>query len=448
MRSSHGCAAGSGITTVARIVARARSCSRRGDVRFSPVATISRNRTTAAKAGNSVCSGVQSSDRVGRLIKRRRIGHRGTTGAGVTCSYYHLDTGSFLSFNGGLQLVADNTTLRDRATPGVDCNIGCFGRVAFVRRAIQRIGREEKFHALHICGRCAVALVHVTASNPLCAGRHPDLVGAAIVTDRCARSMAAMKEIVTRLWRIRAANAATGMNAVMPAKIVIRVDSVPAAVMRFERVVRPANTGIRAGNDNSLPSEPKRPDIRRVRVSNARLDRRRRRGAAGLQRRLLDRASLRKVILNMGIACNARHVGASGQRVGDLSSALHHDRINDIEGLMLDVVFAQPLQDWPLCGLRLVQQGLINETALFGFSWQISGRAQIGLVCEHDKKFSLLSVGGVFHYPWRDLLRRRRMKRALRRQLNALADSVGRSDSSNERYSSCHEEQRTKNTPP
>ena len=345
MRSSHGCAAGSGITTVARIVARARVSARSSDIRLCTIASISRDRTTAAKAGNSVCSGVQSSDRVGRLIKRRRIGHRGTTGAGVTCSYYHLDTGSFLSFNGGLQLVADNTTLRDRAGPGVDRNIGCFGRVAFVRRAADWVRREEKFHALHICCWRAVALVHVTASNPLCAGRHPNLIGAAIVSDCCAGCVRAVEEIITRLWRVRTTNAATGMNRIMPAKIVIRVDSVPTAVMRLERVMCPANTGIRTGNHDSFPLEPKRPDIRRVRVSDPRLDRRRPRRAAGPQRRLLDHASLRKVIVNKRIACDSRHVWTSRQRVGDLSSAFHQDSINDIERLMFDVAHAQPLQN-------------------------------------------------------------------------------------------------------
>jgi hypothetical protein len=33
------------------------------------------------------------------------------------------------------------------------------------------------------------------------------------------------------------------------------------------------------------------------------------------------------------------------------------------------------------------------------------------------------------------------MKRTLRGEFNALADSVGGSDSSNQRYSSCHENQ-------
>jgi hypothetical protein len=167
--------------------------------------------------------------------------------------------------------------------------------------------------------------------------------------------MAAMKEIVTRLWRVRAANAATGMNAVMPVKIVIRVDSVPTAVMRLERIVRPANTCVRAGNDDSLSPEPKGPDIRRVRVSNARLDRRWRRGAAGLQRRLLDRASLRKVVLNMRIACDAGHVRAGRQYFGELAIAFHQNRVHDIKRLMLDVAVAQPSQEWLLSALGFLQ---------------------------------------------------------------------------------------------
>ena len=286
-----------------------------------------------------------------------------------------MDASSFLSFNSSLQLVADNTTLRHRAGPGVDCNIGRLSRVTFVRRAANWVRCEEKFHALHICRRRAVALVHVTASNPLRARRHADLIGAAIVADRCARCMATMKEIVTRLGRVRSANAATGMNAVMPAKIVIGVDSVPATIMRLERVMCPANTGIRTGNHDSLPLEPERPHIRRMRVSNSRLDRRWRRRTAGSYRRLLDRASLRKVIVNKRIACDSRHVRASRQRIGDLTSAFHHDGVNDIERLMFDVAFAQPLKDRPLRGLGLFKQGLINEAGLFRFSLQIGSRA-------------------------------------------------------------------------
>jgi hypothetical protein len=74
---------------------------------------------------------------------------------------------------------------------------------------------------------------------------------------------------------------------------------------------------------------------------------------------------------------------------------------------MLDVALAQPLQDRFLRALGLVQQGLINETTLFGLGWQIGRRTEVGLICEQDKKFSLLAVSRVFHHPGRDLFRRR-----------------------------------------
>jgi len=110
--------------------------------------------------------------------------------------------------------------------------------------------------------------------------------------------------------------------------------------------------------------------------------------------------------------------------------------------LILDLAFAQPLQDWLLRALGLFQQGLINEPALLGFSWQISGQTEIGLICQHDKKFSLLVVGSLFHYPRRDLLVERVVLNALTHRLRrSRSTCVGRSDSSNERYSSCHQKQ-------
>jgi hypothetical protein len=199
MRSRHGCAAGNRITTVAGIVARASVGSWSRDIRFSPVASIGCDRAAAAKAGNSVRSGVQSSDCIGSRIKRRRIGHRGTTGARVSRSYYHLDTSSFLRFNSSLQLVADDATLRGRATPGVSRYIRRQGGVAFVRRAAERVRRQEKFHALDVSGRCAIALIHVTATDPLRTGRHSNLVGAAIVANCRANGVTSMEEIIARL---------------------------------------------------------------------------------------------------------------------------------------------------------------------------------------------------------------------------------------------------------
>jgi hypothetical protein len=66
--------------------------------------------------------------------------------------------------------------------------------------AAYRVRREEEFHALDIPSRCAGALVHVAATNPLCAWRHSDLVASAVIADRCAKSVGAVEEIITREW--------------------------------------------------------------------------------------------------------------------------------------------------------------------------------------------------------------------------------------------------------
>ena len=105
-------------------------------------------------------------------------------------------------------------------------------------------------HSIYLAG-VPFALVHVAAGDPLCAGRHPDLVASAVIADRGASGVAAVEEVVAREWRIVPARVADAVvNRVMPVVIVIGVVSVPAAVVRFKRVMRPANTGIRAGNND------------------------------------------------------------------------------------------------------------------------------------------------------------------------------------------------------
>ena len=51
----------------------------------------------------------------------------------ITCRDHHHNASGGLSFNGSLQCV-DRTTFRGRATPGVDGNVRCFGRVASAGR--------------------------------------------------------------------------------------------------------------------------------------------------------------------------------------------------------------------------------------------------------------------------------------------------------------------------
>lgn len=178
-----------------------------------------------------------------------------------------------MSFNSGLQLVADCTAFGCWATPGVNCHVWRLGRIALRWRAVERIRRQEPLHALDVPGRRAVALVHVAAPDPLRAGCHPDLVTRAVIADRRAGSMTAVEVIIARLLRIVAARIASAVvNGIVPVIIVIGVDSVPTSVVRFERVMRPANPGVGTGNNNVLAGVPKRPNLRSMRVLNSRFD--------------------------------------------------------------------------------------------------------------------------------------------------------------------------------
>ena len=96
--------------------------------------------------------------------------------------------------------------------------------------------------------------------------------------------------------------------------------------------------------------------------------------------------------------------GRAANACDDFASAFHQNRVNDIEGAMLKPMFAQPLQDWSLRGLAFVQQAVIHVPALFSLGVQGRGGTQIGLVGEDNEKFCLLSIGSVFHHPWRDFL--------------------------------------------
>src|SRR5438309_4349805 len=324
MRGGHRRATGCGISGVTGVTGRARARAGSSDIRLDTSTAVPGDRPAATEASNGVGAGNQCASRVRRVIKGRRIRHGGTTWAGVTSSYHHLDTSSSLSFNSGLQLVADSAAFRDWATPGVNRYVGGLGRVAISVRAVERIRRKEKFHALHVCGWCAVALVHVTATNPLRARGHPDLVTRAVIADRCAGGVRAVKEIVAREKRVRTANATAGMDGIVPVEVVIGVDSVPAAIVRFQRVMRPANPGICTGNNNVLAGVPKRPDLWRVRIIDSWFD------CGWPRRRFLNRAWLREVVMNNWVAFDASHPRERRQCLSDLAITLHQNCVNDV----------------------------------------------------------------------------------------------------------------------
>ena len=156
--------------------------------------------------------------------------------------------------------------------PGVIGNIRGFAGVALA--ATYWIWRKEPFHALDVSGRGAVAGVHIAATNPFCARCHTDLITHPVVTDHCTGGMRAVSLVIARKRRIIAARITDGvMDGVVPVKVVIGVLSVPATIVRLEGVMRPAHSGVCAGNDNILPSVTQRPHLGGVRVIDPGLDR-------------------------------------------------------------------------------------------------------------------------------------------------------------------------------
>src|SRR5205823_11968521 len=168
-------------------------------------------------------------------------------------------------------------------------NIGCLGRVALAWVTAYRVRRQEELHTLDVPGRRADALVHVATANPLCAGGHSNLVRATVTADGCASSVAAMEEVIAGLWRVGTADTTAGMNGVMPIEIVIGRYPIPAAVVRFKRVMRPANTSVCARHHNILAGKTKRRVASRMRVIDSRLDRSR---SPGLRSCISRRARL------------------------------------------------------------------------------------------------------------------------------------------------------------
>ena len=235
--------------------------------------------------------------------------------------------------------------------PSVNGNVGSFKRIALA--AAYRVRRKKPFHALEVSGRCAVALIHVTATDPFRARRHPDLIAHVVIPNRSPDRMRAMTVVVARERRIIAAGISNAVvNGVMPVVVVIGCDSIPAAVMRLQRVVCPTLTGISAANRNSLASEPQRPDIRRVRVGDVRFNRLRL--AALATSPSANAAGSGSNILNVRIAFDSRHVLPASQRFGDFAAAFHQDRVHNVKRAMLDAAFTQPLKDRPLCCLALI----------------------------------------------------------------------------------------------
>jgi hypothetical protein len=127
-----------------------------------------------------------------------------------------------------------------------------------------------------------------------------------------------VEKVIARERRIVATWVADAVvDGIVPVVIVITVLSVPPTIMRLEGVMRPANAGVSARDDNSLAGESERPDLGSVRVIDARLDHLR------LRRRLNCGQRLREEIPDLRIAFYPRHVREGRQCLSDRAVTLH-----------------------------------------------------------------------------------------------------------------------------
>src|ERR1043166_5474153 len=107
--------------------------------------------------------------------------------------------------------------------------------------------------------------------------------------------------------------------------------------MRLQCIMCPANARIGASYNNILSSEPECPYIRRMRVTDTRLDRR---GPLERWWSLTQSLRLRQLILDLWIAFYSRHIRAGCQRLCNLSRSLHQDCVNNVKGAIFNPAFA------------------------------------------------------------------------------------------------------------
>src|SRR5437868_15218594 len=123
-----------------------------------------------------------------------------------------------------------------------------------------------------------------------------------------------MSLIIAWEGRIESARVRSAVvDGVVPIVIVISRCSVPPAVMRLKRVMRPAHACVGTRHHNVLSSETQCPYLWRVHVIDAGLDRR---GTLHVRRGLINRLWLRKVILNARVAFYPGHVRPVRQCLG------------------------------------------------------------------------------------------------------------------------------------
>ena len=166
--------------------------------------------------------------------------------------------------------------------------------------------------------------------------------------------------------------------------------------MGLQGLVRPAVAGVLAPDHHALAREAQGPDLGRMDVGDARLH-----DVGRFVRRALW---LRQDIADRRIALDPRHVGPRRQRQDQGAIALHPERVDDVEGLVLHAARAQLRQQRSLRGLRGVPERVAYEPALGQLRRQRPRGAQVGLLGQHHDELRGAAGGGLLHDPGRDLV--------------------------------------------
>src|SRR6185436_12047658 len=123
----------------------------------------------------------------------------------------------------------------------------------------------------------------------------------------------------------------------------------------------PLIAGVGSANNNALPGEAERPNLRRLAVTDSWLDRFNRSRCHLL---LCPGLRAREFVVNYRIAIDASDIGTRGKRNRDFYSSLDPDHVDDVVGAMLDSVGREPIEDRTLRRLRLLVKRLVDEQTL------------------------------------------------------------------------------------
>src|SRR5688572_25474092 len=144
------------------------------------------------------------------------------------------------------------------------------GRIGVLAREVG--GGDHELEALGVCGRCAYALVHVAAADPLGAGSYAYLVTCAIVPDGGADGVGAVAVVIAGLLGVGAAGTAAAVDGVPPVIVVVGGRAVPATILVLDSKVCPAYTSILACYYYALACVTHGPHLGRVHVYHSPFD--------------------------------------------------------------------------------------------------------------------------------------------------------------------------------